>query len=104
MPDEAESASPQGKGESRRGALPPPSVAVFVQSFAAQCLVALGQARHPASGEAEVDLEQAKFAIDLLEIVQNKTKGNLDKDEKRLLDGILYDLRMRYVAACRGGS
>jgi hypothetical protein len=45
----------------------------------------------------EVDLEAAKYSIDILSVLKEKTKGNLTPDETRYLDGMLYEFRMRYV-------
>ena len=64
----------------------------------------LGQAPDPVTGRPHVDLEQARFVIDLLAILQDKTKGNLAPGEGKLLDEILYNLRMQYVAVSRGGG
>ena len=57
-----------------------------------------------APSEFEIDLDQAKYSIDLLQILKDKTKGNLEEDEGKHLNGILYELRMRYVSVSRGGA
>ncbi|MFN3477072.1 MAG: DUF1844 domain-containing protein [Candidatus Methylomirabilales bacterium] len=62
-------------------------------------LVHLGEAPDPLSGEKRQDLRQAKGAIDLLDLLKEKTRGNLTKEEEDLLDELLYDLRMRYLRA-----
>jgi hypothetical protein len=80
-----------------RPPLPEASFAALISSLAAQALVGLGQVRDPTSKKPVLDLEQAKFTIDLLQVLSDKTKGNLDPDERRQIDGLLYDLRMRYV-------
>jgi Domain of unknown function (DUF1844) len=54
--------------------------------------------RHPETGQAEVDLQFAKHWIDVLGMLQEKTRGNLDERERRILEGWLGDLRMQYVA------
>lgn len=54
------------------------------------------------SGQRTVDLQQAKQAIDLLEVLQERTKGNLTPEEERLLESVLFDLRMRFLAALEG--
>ena len=51
----------------------------------------------PVTKEAKRNLVAAKQTIDILNILEAKTKGNLDEDEKQLMEGILYELRMRYV-------
>jgi hypothetical protein len=57
----------------------------------------LGQAPHPETGSVEKTLPLARQTIDLLSMLEEKTKGNLSGDEERLLTQILFDLRMRYV-------
>lgn len=59
-------------------------------------LIALGEAPDP-SGEKKPDLDQARWAIDLLDLLREKTKGNLTFEEEGLLNDLLYDLRMRYL-------
>ncbi len=61
------------------------------------CWQALGKMANPVSGKPEKNLQFAKRLIDILETLQVKTKGNLDEDEKRMLENILFDLRLNYV-------
>lgn len=61
------------------------------------CWQALGKVANPVSGKPEKNLQFAKRLIDILETLQVKTKGNLDEDEKRMLENILTDLRLNYV-------
>lgn len=82
-----------------RQPLPPVSFGVFVNSLAAQALMALGDVENPITKRRERDLDHAKYTIDLLGMLDEKTKGNLTDQEKKLLDQVLYDLRMRYVGA-----
>ena len=70
--------------------------------FATSALINLGEAADPATGERQVDLDQAKDAIDLLLLLREKTAGNRTEHESRLLDQILYDVQMRYVRAKSG--
>jgi hypothetical protein len=65
-------------------------------------MVQLGAAPDPTSGESRPDLEGAKQTIELLDILKQKTAGNLTESESRLLDDILCDLRLRYVEAIKG--
>lgn len=64
-------------------------------------LVHLGAAPDPGSGEAKVNLDQAKQVLDLLDVLKDKTAGNLTAAEARLLDDLLFDLRMRYLDAVK---
>ena len=66
--------------------------------FQIEGFTALGKIAHPMTGKTEKNLEQASFVIDLLAVLQEKTKGNLTDSEARLLDNALRDLRLNYVA------
>jgi Domain of unknown function (DUF1844) len=79
--------------------LPPPSFSLLVATFGSQAMVALGQLPNPLDRKTEVRLDLAKHAIDMLVIIEQKTKGNLAPDEAALLESILHQLRMGYVAA-----
>jgi hypothetical protein len=72
---------------------------ILVSSIATQVLVSLGQIENPLSKKKEVDLKSAKFSIDLLQVLADRTRGNLTDVEKRYLEGVLYQLRMGYVEA-----
>jgi hypothetical protein len=70
----------------------------FILSLATTAAVHFGDIDDPVSGEKhEADLEAARQMIDILALLQEKTKGNLEPDEDQLLGQILYELRMRYV-------
>lgn len=69
----------------------------LVATLAAQAQATLGLSEHPATGERMVDLPSAKVAIDLLAVLEEKTRGNLDEDEKAFLSDVLYQLRMLFV-------
>jgi len=70
----------------------------IVQMFQIEGFTALGKIAHPMTGKTEKNLEQASFVIELLAVLQEKTKGNLTDSEARLLDNALRDLRLNYVA------
>ena len=70
----------------------------IVQMFQIEGFTALGKIAHPMTGKTEKNLEQASFVIDLLAVLQEKTKGNLTDSEARRLDNALRDLRLNYVA------
>jgi len=70
---------------------------ILVSTFATQAAVALGQVPNPATKRTDVDLPQAKFAIDLLQVLEEKSAGNLEDEERAFLDQCLYQLRMLYI-------
>ncbi len=76
---------------------PQVSFALLVQSFLTQALFYLGELS-PRGAEPQVNLDMAKNQIDLIGVLEEKTKGNLTGDEQHLLDNALYEVRMRYVA------
>lgn len=88
-----------------RGSHEPPSVfSEFVLSLASSCFMSLGQIPSPVTGRPEMDLESAGSMIDILEALQTKTEGNLDAQEKDLLDRTLYQLKLLYVKARQTGQ
>jgi hypothetical protein len=84
---------PAGVGEISFGA--------FLISLSTEALVHLGEVADPSSGQSRRDLGMAQQLIDILAMLQAKTRGNLDHDEHALLDAILFDLRMKYVEIAR---
>lgn len=79
------------------------SFATFVLSLATTAAVHFGDLADPNTGQpAEPDLAAAHQMIDLIALLQDKTKGNLTADEAKLIDDLLYELRMRYVHAQQG--
>jgi len=86
------------------GAAPAPRVdfATLVQSFFVTALYHLGLAAAPETGQPTApNLAAARQDIEILELLEEKTRGNLDTEEGRLLEGVLYELRMRFVEASR---
>ncbi|MDA0836282.1 MAG: DUF1844 domain-containing protein [Planctomycetota bacterium] len=79
--------------------IPEPSLQHLIMSFATQALFGLGEAENPATSKKEQDLDWAKFNIDMLEMLEEKTRDNTSAEEKNLFVQILYDLRMRYIKA-----
>ena len=77
--------------------LPSIDFATFVLSLNHSALLHLGEAPDFESGKREKNLPLARQTIDLIAMLEDKTKGNLTGDEERLLGQILYDLRMRFV-------
>ena len=90
------------RGEKRTVPLPEMSFSTFVFSLSSSAIMHLGEIPDPNTNAVSVDLPLAKQTIDILGMLQEKTKGNLEEDEKRLLEYLLYDLRLKYVAKTKG--
>ena len=92
---------PEGRIRNKEGkcVMPEVTFAGFVLSLNTTALYHLGELSHPETGEKVIDLELVKHTIDTINLLRDKTKGNLDKDENELITNILYDLKMRYVNA-----
>lgn len=73
------------------------SFSVLVTSIASSAAISLGLAPNPNSGKAEPDRAMAKFNIDLLGVLQEKTKNNLSAEEQQLINHLLQDLRLKFV-------
>lgn len=84
-------------GREERYQVPEMNFHNFVLSLYTSVLFGLGEIPDPVSGEKKKDLQAAKQTIDLLGMIQEKTRGNLDNSEKELLEGVLSESRMRYV-------
>jgi len=93
----AEEQPSREKQEPRPSELPEINFATFVISLSSSVLIHLGLTPDPLSGEKKQQLPLAKQTIDILAMLQEKTKGNLASEEQQLMDSILYDLRMQYV-------
>jgi len=83
---------------------PPASFEILITTLATEALVALGQVPNPLSGKAEPQREQAKYLIDTVDVLQQKTKGNLTAAEHQLVDSVLHQLRMLYVTTATGAA
>ena len=78
--------------------MPEVTFTAFVMSLNTSALFYLGEISDPATGEKQQDLVLVKHTIDTLQLLEEKTKGNLNDEEQALLKNALYDLKMRYVA------
>lgn len=74
------------------------SFELLVATFVTEAMTALGQMPHPATGQMEFDAAHARFAIDMLDVIAAKTKGNLTTDEERGLREVVHQLRMAFIA------
>lgn len=79
-----------------------PDFNFFITTLALQASISLGQVPNPVTNKTEEDINQAKFIIDTLGLLQEKTKGNLTDDENGLLENLLYDLRTVYLGKKKG--
>ena len=77
---------------------------LFISGLAMEALIAVGDMPHPTTRKQAQNLPQAKYLIDLLGLLEEKTKGNLSAQESKAISGVVYELQMRYVQACGGGA
>ena len=91
--------APEGAAASDADETPLPEInfASFIFSLSTTAMYHFGDFPDPVTKESRKNLAAAKQTIDLLSILQAKTEGNLTADEKQLLEGILYELRLRFV-------
>ena len=90
----------QGEGSPGQGTvLPEINFINFLFSISTSALIQLGEIEDPISQQTVKNLPLAKQTIDLIGMLKEKTKGNLTPDEAKLIENILFDLRMRYVKA-----
>ncbi|MBI4341799.1 MAG: DUF1844 domain-containing protein [Candidatus Omnitrophica bacterium] len=96
--------APAGPARPAPGAeeLPQAQFDLFLSGLAMETLIALGDMPHPATRRQAANLPQAKYLIDLIGILEEKTKGNLSTEEDQLLKDTLYQLRMRYLSKSGG--
>jgi len=94
-----EEETPPGDSEpaAEEGQLPEINFATFIFSLSSSALFHFGEIEDPTSGQKTKNLPMAKHTIDILAMLEEKTKGNLTSDEEQLFKNILYDLRMRYI-------
>ncbi len=90
---------PEGDAAGSGGeALPPMTFGVFLLMLSTSARVHLGDAAAPGGEKADApDLELARQTIDILTMLEGKTRDNLDPEERQLLESLLHDLRMRFV-------
>jgi Domain of unknown function (DUF1844) len=91
-------ASAADSDEDVPGAEDPASFVNFLMSLASNAASSLGMIEHPVTRKRDVDIELGKHWIDVLGMLQEKTRGNLNPQEQQILEGLLSDLRMQYVS------
>ncbi|MEN1682041.1 MAG: DUF1844 domain-containing protein [Planctomycetota bacterium] len=82
--------------------MPPASLMMLLTSLATEAMMSLGQIPHPVTGEQTVRRNQAKYLIDTIEVLKEKTAGNLQADESQAIEDLLHQLRMAFVSSGKG--
>lgn len=95
--EEAQKRQESQQQEQKTPPLPEVNFLTFVFSLSSSALSHLGEVPDPVSGEKKQDLPLAKQTIDILGMLEEKTKGNLTEEEASFLKSVLYDLRLRFV-------
>jgi hypothetical protein len=94
--------APDGPPGDSPAGLPAVDFHTFVLSLGSSALLHLGELEHPDVGAPQKDLPLAKHTIDILAMLEQKTKGNLTAAEAKLIESLLYDLRLRFVELSKG--
>ncbi|SRR6056297_1548193 len=95
----AETAEPAEPANAEQQAVPPASLMTLISMLFTQAMAMLGQIPDPTTGKASVDKPIAKHYIDTLEMLEQKTKGNVDDEEAKMFAEALHALRITYVSA-----
>ncbi len=74
-----------------------PKFSIFLTSLGMQAMIFLGEMPNPINNETKVELDRAKYMIDTIALIKEKTQGNLSAEEQKLIDDILYGLRLKYA-------
>jgi hypothetical protein len=98
-PDESKKETAQEGAETDETPLPEITFTNLVLSISTSALIQLGEIEDPISKKASKNLPLAKQTIDLIGMLKDRTKGNVSQDEEKMMEHILYDLRIRYVKA-----
>jgi hypothetical protein len=98
---ESAGAAPGQVQDASSAPLPEINFSTFVISLSTQALMHLGEIANPMTGKVESDIPVAKQMIDIIGVLKEKSRGNLDPGEQQLMEDVLYDLRMRYVEAVK---
>ena len=83
--------------DTKASEVPEITFGLFMSGLLMEALIALGDAEHPVTKKKELSAPHAKFIIETLAMLKDKTKNNLTKEENDSLEAVLYDLRMRFV-------
>ena len=83
--------------------MPPASLEMLLTSLATEAMMSMGQIPKFGTDQLEVNLDQARYAIDMIELLKEKTKGNLSSEEDNGITTLLHQLRMAFIAAQGAG-
>ena len=96
--DEAEPEK-QSQEDKRSYTLPPADFVSFIMSLSTSAMVHLGKIKDPSIDDVKTDLESARYTIDIISLLKEKTDGNLTREEEDFMEKVLFDLRMLFVDA-----
>jgi len=98
--DEWKKAIEKEKSGKKTESRPAPEVnfEIFLTGLMFDCLVAMGELDNPITQKKEENLNHAKYVIDIIALIKEKTAGNLTKQEAALIENMIYQLQMKYVA------
>ena len=100
--DQATAQQPEASRAPESDEVPPTiNFPTFIISLSTQVLMQLGEIPNPLTGQIEKEVKIAKQTIDIINLLRDKTRGNLDPEEDKLMEEILFELRMKYVEAVR---
>lgn len=102
-PKEEKTERKEQKETTDQTVLPEINFSTFILSLSTSTLMHLGELPNPETNQIEKNLPLAKQTIDLIDMLKKKTTGNLDTDEDQLITNLLYDLKLKYVAAIKKG-
>jgi hypothetical protein len=90
-------AGAQGDQAGQEGRMPPANFRTLISTMVTQALYAMGAIPDPQTGQRVAILDLARHHIDMLGVIEEKTKGNLDEEESKMLSTTLHELRMQYM-------
>ncbi len=96
--DAGPTADRRDAGPTAPGPLPPPTLDALATTLAMQAMVGLGLIPNPATGKIEAHLDSAKYLIDTIQMLQEKTEGKRTTEESAALEHLIHELRLGYVA------
>lgn len=101
-PTQPESASSDESDKNKGASAPSIDFTTFILSLSSSAAYHMGGFQDSVSGKTSINLDLAKQTIDIVAILEEKTKGNLSEDESKLISGVLYDLRMKFIEVSKG--